>query len=71
MRVREQVLVSSSKCYVTVTVIRQLAVMSLICWTFTPYRTENILTHLFRRLHKGYNNRVPLVEDIPLSFKVH
>jgi len=56
------------KC-VTVTIPRQLAVLSLICWTFTPYRIENTLIHLFRRLPKGCNNRVPLVEDIPLYLK--
>jgi hypothetical protein len=55
--------------HVTATVIRQPAVLSLFCWTFTPDRTENILIHLFRRLLKGCNNRVPLVEDIPLSLK--
>jgi hypothetical protein len=53
------------KC-VTVTILRQLAVMSLICWTFTSYRIENILIHLFLGLLKGCNNRVPLVEDIRL-----
>jgi hypothetical protein len=54
---------------VTVTILRQLAVMSLICWTFTPYPIEDIPIHLFRRLLKGCNNRVPLVEDIPLCLK--
>jgi len=55
--------------YVMVTIVRQLAVLTLICWKFTPYRIEKILIHLFPRLLKGCNNHAPLVEDIPLSLE--